>query len=159
MYGEDYEEREAAGLSGVDSFLPACFCSVASNVSFCLLALFSPGVVDAAKAFKEAVYGEDYEEREAAREAELREKAEAALQKRKALEGAAQARAGDIDWKGLASQGQVQHCSVQYCSVLCCSAHFDGLSCATVLFVWWWCSSHVFPSQGVGVQRFLHLCS
>ncbi|CAI5534478.1 unnamed protein product [Closterium sp. Naga37s-1] len=57
--------------------------------------------------FKDAVYGPGHDEEEAQRTAAARAKADAAEKKRKATYDAATAKAGVVDWRGLAEKGKV----------------------------------------------------
>ncbi|CAI5988831.1 unnamed protein product [Closterium sp. NIES-65] len=57
--------------------------------------------------FKDAVYGPGHDEEEAQRTATARAKADAAEKKRKATYDAATAKAGVVDWRGLAEKGKV----------------------------------------------------
>ncbi|CAI5992137.1 unnamed protein product [Closterium sp. NIES-64] len=56
--------------------------------------------------FKDAVYGPGHDEEEAQRTATARAKADAAEKKRKATYDAATAKAGVVDWRGLAEKGK-----------------------------------------------------
>ncbi|CAI5461501.1 unnamed protein product [Closterium sp. Yama58-4] len=57
--------------------------------------------------FKDAVYGAGHEEEEAEKAAAARAKADAAEKKRKATFDAATAKAGVVDWRGLAEKGKL----------------------------------------------------
>ncbi|CAI7832279.1 unnamed protein product, partial [Closterium sp. NIES-54] len=57
--------------------------------------------------FKDAVYGSGHDEEEGQRDAAARARADAAERKRKATFDAATAKAGVVDWRGLAEKGKV----------------------------------------------------
>lgn len=61
----------------------------------------------AVRAFKDSVFGSDFEEKEAAKAAFLAERTAAAANKRKAMQDESAKKAGQRDWMALAKEGKV----------------------------------------------------
>ena len=59
------------------------------------------------RAFKDAVFGSDFEEKEVAKAAFVAERTVAAANKRKAMQDESAKKAGQRDWMALAKEGKV----------------------------------------------------